>query len=709
MIEFQLDDKTFTLHETSAAAAEAAAQRAEAAAETVSGSVAQIAENKNDISSLKEDISYIYTAIDNGENIFNTLQLGGNNTAVASNGDGSYTIGTTDYGRSNFGAVLVKAGSYLLYGVPQGYSYLSTTESYHEAVVTNNTAKPKRIVLESDATLYLGYRITSPPSSSFVIRPFLLRTKIEDNAENIENINNNLSEFESSVFYDTTIKRGINLFNKNDARNKDDCYRNNIGVLVQATGTHFFITHPIAVKAGVEYKAIRFNNSYGENLKVFIVDASGENVLGSFDATAWTSPIEREQFITFTPPETCFIQLNLGSQASSYKGYQKDFCVVCESANLPDEPIYQNYVPYQTDIISIDNKDHKQTISDVNYIKSCNLIDKRSPDVLTNCYISTAITSANNYYISAPIKVKKGVKYLLTHAAGLGSGRRYIYLNENLEPFTESSSLIQDPTYSSMDSFTARLSGYVRVNLGTNPDAIVMCEYDNYNGYYAEYGFTLPNMKYPQLYGKIVSFNGDSICQGAGYAGGYGKIIAERNAMIYENIGIGGGTITAETYYSDGKPRHWICRTIENMRADADYVILEGGVNDSVTSIGTVPDVNDYTSALDDTKYAQAFESMLKQALNRFKGKKIGYIAVHKCTASFTSNGNDTMNRYTIAINACKKWGIPVCDLNVECPPLGYVDSLKTAYTKDGDGWHPNEAGYKAYYVPKIESWMASL
>lgn len=83
--------------------------------------------------------------------------------------------------------------------------------------------------------------------------------------------------------------------------------------------------------------------------------------------------------------------------------------------------------------------------------------------------------------------------------------------------------------------------------------------------------------------------------------------------------------------------------------------------------------------------------------------------AIHKCSVTFTSNGNDERNRYTIAINACKKWGIPVCDLNINCPPLGYIDSLKADYTDQGDGWHPNEAGYKAYYVPKIEAWMASL
>lgn len=58
-IGLQIDDKTFTLHETSAAAAEAAADRAEAAAETLSGSVAQIATNTQDITALKEDMSQV--------------------------------------------------------------------------------------------------------------------------------------------------------------------------------------------------------------------------------------------------------------------------------------------------------------------------------------------------------------------------------------------------------------------------------------------------------------------------------------------------------------------------------------------------------------------------------------------------------------------------------------------------------------------------
>jgi lysophospholipase L1-like esterase len=199
MIEFQLDDKTFTLHETSAAAAEAAADRAESAAETLSGSVAQIATNTQDITALKEDLSYINTDIDVGYNIFNPLQLSGNNGAVTSNGDGSYTVGTTDYGKNWFGgAVNVKAGSYLLYGVPQGSAYLNTTTDFAGTLFVNESSIPKRIVIESDTTLYLGFRISAKPSTSFVIRPFLYSTKVEENATKIDvakrNVNGNLME-----------------------------------------------------------------------------------------------------------------------------------------------------------------------------------------------------------------------------------------------------------------------------------------------------------------------------------------------------------------------------------------------------------------------------------------------------------------------------------------------------------------------------------
>lgn len=212
------------------------------------------------------------------------------------------------------------------------------------------------------------------------------------------------------------------------------------------------------------------------------------------------------------------------------------------------------------------------------------------------------------------------------------------------------------------------------------------------------------------LKGKKISLNGDSICAGAGYAGGYGGIIGSENNMIVQNIAQNGATIAADTYFVDTTPRPWVCRTISNMDADADYAIVEGGINDSVGTggIGTIS--SGYDAVLDDTTFAGAFESMLKQLILRFKGKKIGYIAVHKATQYFSSNTtNPSIDYYNVAIACCKKWGVPVCDLNINCPPLGYIDDLKTAYTYNSDGWHPNENGYRKYYVPYITAWLKTL
>ena len=221
------------------------------------------------------------------------------------------------------------------------------------------------------------------------------------------------------------------------------------------------------------------------------------------------------------------------------------------------------------------------------------------------------------------------------------------------------------------------------------------------------------------LKGKKLSVNGDSICAGAGDAvGGYAKYVAENNEMILQNIARGGGTITAEQYTDDGKARHWISQTIENMDADADYIILEGGVNDAALGVPMGTITEGFNAQLDETTFCGAFESMLKQLTTRFVGKKIGYIFVHKMTANYRSdNPDDGTSYYHAAKKCCEKWGVPFLDLNVSVPAFAYfrwtdheaLEGMVTEYFYNGDGWHPNEAGYKTYYVPKIEAWLKTL
>ena len=67
---------------------------------------------------------------------------------------------------------------------------------------------------------------------------------------------------------------------------------------------------------------------------------------------------------------------------------------------------------------------------------------------------------------------------------------------------------------------------------------------------------------------------------------------------------------------------------------------------------------------------------------------------------------------YKAIITCLTKYGIPYLDLSKQVPPFGiegFDASMRTAYTYNGDGWHPNEEGYKKYYVPKIEAWMRTL
>lgn len=214
------------------------------------------------------------------------------------------------------------------------------------------------------------------------------------------------------------------------------------------------------------------------------------------------------------------------------------------------------------------------------------------------------------------------------------------------------------------------------------------------------------------LYGKKVSFLGDSICAGNsanGTLGGYGKIIADRNNMTYENLAQGGSTITAETYSSStGTAKGWISRMVDNMSADADYAIVEGGVNDAWQHIdhGTIiiGEISDgYNAELDDTTYYGAFESMLKKLIAKFKGKKIGYIAIPKTMSLYDSSQN-APNFYHIALECCAKWGVSVCDLNTVTPP---TECLGTDYVADGT--HPTYEGYLKYYCDPIEAWMKTL
>ena len=279
---------------------------------------------------------------------------------------------------------------------------------------------------------------------------------------------------------------------------------------------------------------------------------------------------------------------------------------------------------------------------------------------------------------------------------------------------------------------------------------------------------TIPDV----LNGKSVIWDGDSIAAGAGYAGGYGKIIADRNGMTSNNVAVSGGTIAKNQFYyvawkngstiyytkpfrpipgttlaydshgeypsgnsytidaynsenntitisgviytyspSDSRARHWVCESVKSL-TDVDYYILEGGVNDVTNAVPLGELSNGFNAALDEETFYGAFESMIKTIYENHGGKKVGYVFVHK-VSNYWQKGQ---SYFDAAMICCNKWCVPIIDLTLLVPPFALFPlgtdlytNLRAVYTKNADGTHPNEQGYKKYYCDKIQSWMKTL
>ena len=176
---------------------------------------------QEEFDALKSAISNVeYTELTIASDIQTISWTNNSNTAVTSNGDGSYNVGKTDYGNTLFQGT-IKAGIYNLFGVPVGFSFVSTNTSHSTGIVaTNDTGKTKRITIAADGTYYFGWRIPSNPSSAFVVVPFLVRiydidgieSDIEVIQQDIESIEGDVDSVEDSVHTLTdSIFKDVNL------------------------------------------------------------------------------------------------------------------------------------------------------------------------------------------------------------------------------------------------------------------------------------------------------------------------------------------------------------------------------------------------------------------------------------------------------------------------------------------------------------------
>ena len=232
------------------------------------------------------------------------------------------------------------------------------------------------------------------------------------------------------------------------------------------------------------------------------------------------------------------------------------------------------------------------------------------------------------------------------------------------------------------------------------------------------------------LRGLKIAYNGDSICESRtnqasnSYNGGaYAKLIADLVGGTYQNRGVSGGILASVAPDPSKTPTRTICTDVTNMADDADIVCFEGGINDYWLHVPLgdyQPNKYDETGgAFDTTTLCGALESIFYQATNKWVGKPIVFIIVHKVgSTAYIKNytgGYTFQEAHDKMVEICEKWSIPVYDAFSKSGLNGNINAQNSEFfiinasTQTGDRTHPNIDGYKNYYVRQLVSLFSSI
>lgn len=215
------------------------------------------------------------------------------------------------------------------------------------------------------------------------------------------------------------------------------------------------------------------------------------------------------------------------------------------------------------------------------------------------------------------------------------------------------------------------------------------------------------------LFGKKIVYDGDSICESrSNNGGGYARLIADMVGGTYFNNAVSGKRLA---YVSDKRN---VVSELSALPTDGDIYCFEGGYNDYWTpvEIGEC-DLTDYTGELNTSTICGALETIFRYALNNFVGRPICFAITHKCgNTGYTANSlGHTFDDYRKAmIKVCEKYSIPYYDAFANSGLNGWNQTQSNLYMTanvdgTGDGIHPNEAGYRRYYVPQLIKLFQSI
>ena len=205
--------------------------------------------------------------------------------------------------------------------------------------------------------------------------------------------------------------------------------------------------------------------------------------------------------------------------------------------------------------------------------------------------------------------------------------------------------------------------------------------------------------------GKTIVMFGDSIVAGWGWQEGYGisKPLQEQypNATWVNNAKSGENMA--------GSSSNAISARIKAYSGNADYILVEGGTNDNSNSvpIGTI--ANGYDAQYDVETFSGALESALQYIMDTYPLARKFFLIPH----SFAKDNSYVDDFHDRAKEICEKWNMPVLDMR-NMAQIAMTNANKALYTRNpntnqGDGVHPTETWYRAFYSPVVDQFMRSL
>ena len=516
----------------------------------------------------------------------------------------------------------------------------------------------------------------------------------------------------------TFVKTGENLFNKNSEEiilGKSINYQGTIIDSLNYAISHRVIVYPNQTLIGY------FNyTTFGGSCNAYLYDINN-NYLGKISPTntgeigiLTISGFDNVAYIKFNILKTNLdkIMLVLGSVYPT--SYIEFYYTMTDDFKL-------NKKQYESIKVSENNITEKAVapIKTSFLDKTINIFNKNNVDLGKMIDYRGVIVDSVNYSISEKIYINNAdvlTGYFNNSALGGNACAFFFDIND-----TYVSKLLPTTFVDEVGTITVPSDNrikYVRFNiLKTNLDKAMLVYGSVYPKSYIPCTFMLSDKIILQdshfrqsmgspLYGKIAVFDGDSICNAiSDNLDGWAGRIAKNNSMGYTNYAKDGATIT-NGLMADGNPRHWISKSVVDMRTDADYIIFEGGTNDADLlgsgNLGTVS--MGYNATLDDTTFSGALESTFKQAILKFKGKKIGYIVAHKMGTGLQADNRKSF--FDRAIEICKKWGIPYINLWDTSYLNPNIQEIRDYFYTDGQ--HLKSISYDVL-SDKIEAWMKTL